>query len=43
MREVICGLMIGLAVGIPIGAWLHARLSDIGDDPWDEGGRHEQD
>ncbi len=38
MREVICGLMIGLAVGIPIGAWLYARMSDIGDEPFDEEG-----
>ena len=38
MREVICGLMIGLAVGIHIGAWLYARMSDIGDEPFDEEG-----
>lgn len=41
MREVICGLMIGLAVGIPIGAWLYARMSDIGDEPFDEEGSAE--
>ena len=26
MREVLCGLVIGLCVGVPIGAWFCERL-----------------
>ena len=32
MREVICGLVIGLCVGVPVGAWFCERLRMKGEE-----------
>ena len=32
MRELICGLIMGLSCGFAIGAWLHAKMQEVPDD-----------
>ena len=36
MRELICGVVIGLCCGIAIGAWGRAKIQEILDDIEDE-------
>lgn len=41
MRELICGLVIGLCCGIATGAWVHAKMQEILDYIEDESDREE--
>jgi len=41
MRELICGVVMGLCCGIAIGAWVHAKMQESLDDQEDEGDQEE--